>query len=318
MGFMSTVTPTPTNNRLDEIIRQIVREEITNPSVPAVSEPLQPTLKDGIWLLVMVTNVALLLALVPDTILTNSKLGLFLKLVPWLGSSLFVLGYAWFRDGILDLTRRRIFKVLLLAALVILTPLAVSKLRIFRIHPLIEPSTAKVLIDDKPVMTNSDDGINVSLQSHTITIMEDSADDGENADEKKQNKRKFQMSFREVFRAWRDSSYRPRWPLIYDVTVSDQKLVDLIEIRKEGDFDPDFWAQPAPAYGGAEVIRGAEPGLLLFNWTGGDVSLRLPYGRYKLTARRQNCADSEDQTVDVKKGVDSIAFQKDLCPKSGK
>jgi hypothetical protein len=326
---MSTATQTPATNgdsltttsaRLEEAIRQIVREEIKHPSVAALSEETkkvtevpasspQPNLKDGLWLLLIVTNVALLLALVPDNVLTNSKLGLLVKLVPWLGSYLFVLGYAWFRDGILELTRHIIFKVLMLGALVILGPLSVSKLRIFQVHPLIEPSSAEVQVDGEPVAVDTKGEIRISLQRHTITISENSTDEGE-----KPNTREFQMSFREAFRAWRESTYQPRWTLLYDVAVSDQKAVDELEIRKAGDLDPDFWRNPEPAYGGAAVTQGREPGMLLFKWTGGDVGLRLPYGSYKLTARRQGCLDTEVQSVEVKKGVGPVRFQRNLCP----
>lgn len=289
--------------RLEDAIREIVRAEIQQPTQPTV-QPTKPRLSDAFWLLIIVTNTALLIAVIPEVVLQDSKLALFVKLVPWLGGSLFVLGYAWFSDQILNLTRRPIFKFSLMILLLVLIPVSISQLEVFSVRPLIEPKNAQLWVDGKAANLDDNDWVRLSLQSHDISIIDQT--DNENGEP---NKRKFYLTYSEVFHAWRDSDYRPHWALIYSVPIN-AKFANELEIRKDdSNFDSLFWSKPPPTYSGEEVRRGAMQNTLLFTCDKGTFALPLPYGTYTLTSHKTGCDKVEKQIVTVKPGVEQVELR---------
>jgi hypothetical protein len=276
--------------------------------VPSAT-PTTPTGKDAFWLAMVVANAALLIAVLPADVLTSSRLGLLVKVVAWLGGSVFLLGYKWFRDRLLNLTRKTTFKIAQSILLCALVPINVSQLQV-DIHPLIEPKDAKVQVGEGKSQDVGNRGLKLSLQGHDIIVSDKNTDDsGQSIN------RKFHLTFTEVLRAWRDPSSRPHWPLIYKVPIYVQSEIDELEIRKDDRmFDSEFWNNPAKASEVAELRRGEDPGVLIFPWKTGAVLLRLPYGSYKIVARRNKCDKKEEKQVVVTGGLGLVTFETELCP----
>jgi hypothetical protein len=99
---------------IETAIRDLVADQIkvsTAPgAAPAVSVPAKP--RDALWLLLALTDLALLVLMIPADVLKDSRLDLFVKLTPWLATSLFALGAAWFKDWLVAFSRSpRLHKV---------------------------------------------------------------------------------------------------------------------------------------------------------------------------------------------------------------
>lgn len=307
-----SVTPTKKSplTQIDEALREIIREELGR--TPTSTPEKRPHLGDAAWLVVIVTNLALLLALIPDSVLQSTKLGLIIKVIPWLGSYLFVLGYAWFSDQIIRFTRQPAFKVTQIVMLVVLAGVSFSRLQVFDIHPLIEPQGAEVMVDGGLVTVDKDGSIAVSLKSHDITIT-DKSDKNQRGEP---NEREFQLSFRDAFHAWRDSNYKPHWPLTYEIWFTAEKPISELEIRKiDGNFDADFWAKPSSTASKRPLTRGRDVNVLLFAWEQNTrtVAFDLPFGTYKVLAKKFDCQGIEEHEFTARSDAENIRFQKDLC-----
>jgi hypothetical protein len=272
----------------------------------------QATLKHVFLFVVVVANVALLISLIPTEILGSQKLSSLLKVVSWLGSSVFVLGFKWLRDWILKLTEKVVFEVSQAVLFLALVLLVFSQLQIFKLHVVIEPDDAEVQIDNGKPESVASGWIEVSLQPHEIIVTDKKPDDNEQP-----IKRKFSLAFRDIFHAWRNPEFGIHLPLLYDVPIEVQNGINELEIRKnDRKFDPEFWNSPPKSNLGKEVKRGSESGFLVVSWKDHADSLRLPYGDYHIVARQKDCRDSEDQPVPVNRDLVIVKFTKVLnCPK---
>jgi hypothetical protein len=300
----------PPVNRLEDAIRQIVREELNSPTKIESSEASRPTWKDAFWLAIFVIDVGLLLWWIPGSLLKDEHLDFLTKLVPWLGSYLFVLGYSWFRERILVFSRTKLFKGTLIALLVLLIPLYGSQMRLFHVSPRVEPKEETILKIDNETEKDPEN-IWQSLRRHDVTVTDSAG----------KNERKFVLGFGDIFRSLMDSSYRPRWPLLYEVLIATQDPEAEVIIEKtDSEFDRDFVNQQVFSKTGLPLKFAGDRKLTLHfiapeNQVGDTDTLRLPYGIYKMIARKESCGSIEKENIQVGTGQKSAGFvcEKPLC-----
>jgi len=301
-------------------------EDKSKPSVPnipkkripphkrrkATQSATQPSIKHAFWFVVFVLNAAFLIFLIPTSILGNEKLSLLLKAVSWLGGSVLVLGFKWFRDHILKLTERLVFKTIQCILLIVLSVILILGLPLFKLYLFIEPADAEVQIDEAKMQSAAAGCVRLSLQPHEITVTDKKTDDNGQPIQ-----RKFNFAFSDIFQAWRNPKRGLHMPLLYDVPIEVENAVTDLTIRKDDlRFDSEFWNNPPKSNLGKDLRRGVETGTLLVSWNGHADSLRLPYGDYHIVARQENCRDADDRTVHVNCDVEIVKFSRALrCPR---
>ena len=280
--------------KLEQAIREVVREELGRPIQHERVEP-KPTLSDAVWWLLCVIDIGLLLWWIPETFFENRKVDFYIKAAAWVGSYLFLLSYAWFKDQILAFSRRRIFKSLIIGALVILFPVYVSLLPIFSLNPRVEPKTAELIVDGKTEAKVRPDDLRLSFGVHKITVVDASDVEGS------PNSRPFQVGYSDFFRAWFWKDGRPYWPLLYAVAVqAHEPGVTIIIRKKDGDFDRDFAnKKPTPSTEFGAPVKFIEPGKALSFLAIENVidSISLPYGTYEFTGLKEGCGQSQPQSI---------------------
>jgi len=295
--------------RLEESLRDLVHEEM---GVVRASAPKQlPSSSDAFWLFLCVADAALLLWLLPDAMLANKRMELVGKLLTWLGGSLFVLGYVWFRDLFLSFVRHRAFKITLILLPIFLIPAYVTQMDIFPASPIVEPPNAELEIDGVPRQKKN---LKLSLSYHAVIIRESGKHD-----ESPINERPFEFGPTDVWDTWWNNK-KFYWPLFYKVPV-DFNLAgpETIELSKDdGRFDSEFrTSKPQLTFQGADGETnhfGAwrEGNSIIFSWPYqpgaiGSISLMLPYGTYHLTATfsdKPNCDKAAVISFTAKSGVE--------------
>jgi hypothetical protein len=279
-------------SKIEESLRELVREELKGKPPPPV-----PDRRQIIWLCLCVANVALLLWLLPETIFKDRAENLS-KFVVWLGSSVFVSSFVWFREQLLGLTRSRVFKITLAVAVPILMLVYISQLNIFAIHPDIEPRNLRMIVDEQPAGDEDPQNLSVSLQTHSITVQPANWRP-QNDDNIYPRPRTFKLTKLDVLQAWWGTK-KPRWRLIYDVYVQPAGAVDEVIVRPV-EIDRDFMLKPDPPLSdfiGAPAVRGQE---LVYDWHGAEdaqLPLRLPEGKYTIFSRKKKC-DGQEKQVEV-------------------
>ncbi len=282
-------------SKFEDSLRELVREELKGQK-PAPA----PDRRQVFWLFLCVTNTAMLLWLLPETIFNNQRTENLGRFVVWLSSSVFISSFIWFREKLLGLTQSRIVRVALGLAFPILTLLYISQLSIFPIHPIIEPSGAELIIDGQHVNDEDREDLRLSLSEHPVTVQPAGWLPQNNNGE---YPRKFKLTRLDLFSAWW-SGQQPRWPLIYDVYIEAKGPVDEVVVQSVGqDLDREFVRRPyaplAPATFpvGAPLAKGRE---LVYQWHGTSdalLPLRLPYGRYVIFSRKKDCAGDPAEVV---------------------
>jgi hypothetical protein len=139
-------TPKSDDARVVEALRALVRQEIGRPE-EETAPAAEPSLKEGVWLLLFCLNAILLVSRLPHEVLSDPAVETAGKLLPALLGSLFVIYLAWFRERLLVLTRHRRFNQSQVALLLVLAFVAMP---LFPISPEILPKGAALSIDGKP------------------------------------------------------------------------------------------------------------------------------------------------------------------------
>ena len=280
----------PASIKLEQAIREVVREEVARPR-PLIVPEAKPTFSDAAWWLLCLIDIALLLWWIPENFFESRRVDFFIKAAAFIGSSLFLLTYAWFKEQILSFTRRRIFHVLVIAFLIVLLPFYISLFPIFRLNPRVEPQTAELIVDGKTETKFRPDDLRLSVGQHTITVIDTTSDE-------KPNSRDFQVGYLDFLRSWFRKDAGPYWPLLYPVGIStDEPGVVIVIRKKDGDFDRDF-TRGRHTTGFKAPIQFIEPKVLSFaaNENGID-SISLPYGTYEFIARKEGCGQTEPQII---------------------
>ncbi len=289
--------------QLETAIRSLVREELGKPQTQDEPE-IVPRASDAGWFLVVVTNSVLLLTLVPDEWFKDPRIEILGKLVPWLGSGLFLVGCTWFRDRFLQIGRQRAFKVGMVITLVVLS---LIQLPLFSINIAAAPADAKVLVDSRLL----DDPTRhqwLTLGRHEVRVVQSLGED--------RNERIFSLSSADLlpgFLGW--SPERLRCPLLWkvDFAVPDHPGATLRIESSDGAFDDHFWN----SYAETPLVRisDSSDSTALFTLRSNSYaeSAMIPVGSYRVTAQVQGCA-LESQNVRVGPGTDStVTFETMTC-----
>jgi hypothetical protein len=152
-------------SKVEESLRELVREELKGHKPPPA-----PDKRQVIWLCLFVANTALLLWLLPETIFTTKRAENLGKILIWLGSSVFISSFVWFREKLLVLTHSRAIKIVLIVALPILMLVYLSQLDIFTIHPVLQPSNAELILDGQAVSEEDREDLLLSLNPHKVIV----------------------------------------------------------------------------------------------------------------------------------------------------
>jgi hypothetical protein len=302
----------PPAARLEESLRDLVHEEMGIVRDSAQKKQT-PSGKDAFWLFLCVADAALLLWLLPDAMLANKRMELVGKLLTWLGGSLFVLGYVWFRKLFLSFVRHRGFKITLITLPFFLVPLYVTQMDIFPGAPVVEPKNADLEIDGLP---RQKENLKLSLANHTVIVRE-SGKYGEATG----NEREFKFGPKVVWdRWWNDKKFY--WPLFYKVPVDfNLEGPEKIElVKNDGRFDPEFRSskpQLTVEGEGGEITNKdgtwRDDNSIVFDWpyssgTEGSVAVTLPYGKYLLTATysdKDKCDKGAVKSIMARPGVEA-------------
>ncbi|HKQ51901.1 MAG TPA: hypothetical protein VJT74_05995 [Pyrinomonadaceae bacterium] len=288
-------------SKVEESLRELVREELKGraPAPP-------PDGKQIFWLFLCVANAVMLLWLLPETIFDNKRVENLSKFVVWLGGSVFISSFVWFREQLLVLSRKPLFKWAQLVALPLLTLLYLSQLSIFTIHPNIEPKDSELIVDGRNMSEDEREDLSLSLGEHKVVVQPAGWDPRKDSGQFPRPRR-FRLTLSNVLSAWWGGA-QPRWPLVYDVNVKASGAVDEVVVQNVGpEFDPVFASSPEPPLSPGEVSQPIVAPVvnqreLVYQWHGASdvrLPLRLPHGKYVLFSRKKGCADKLPVNVEV-------------------
>ena len=302
--------------RLEESLRDLVHEEMG--VVRAEAQKPIPSRSDAFWLFVCVADAGLIIWLLPDAVLGDKRLELLSKLFTWLGGSLFVLGYVWFRELFLAFVRHRAFKITLLAIPVFIVPFHITQVPIFFVKPQVDPSNAEVEIKGRPVHIT---GIRLPLQSHEAVVKIQGQ--GNNS---KVYTRTFELTASDIWGTWwRDE--QPYLPLTFYVPLTFEEAPETIEIVKEDmRFDRKFRnSVPQLTFKNENGDNEDKPGTwmadgrIVFsipNQPLGGAGITVPYGKYNATARFPGCDKTAGFSFMAKPGIESTDSEPITVPRT--
>jgi hypothetical protein len=238
----------------------------------------------------LIVDLAIILAIAPEAILKNAHFELVSKLVPWVCGALFLSHPAWLRDQILRLSVLPWFKSLLVGTFfVVLIP----QFEVIQVNPQIFPKDAILFIDGQP--RPWDTPFRLRLGSHSVEIRPPMSSNRE------EKPRQFALSPAQVlsYSTWFRS--RPHWGLIYQLPLmGDTHKYELVIRRKESgtpdakdaEFDRDY-LNNSPLYG-VRLVKSDHAAVTYAAAEGEDLSGKvwLPAGAYQLTATRIGCSPS--------------------------
>lgn len=282
-------------DKLTEAVRELIRQELQSPQETQAA--VEPRISDAGWLLLTIADLVLLLSLVPARWFESPLAGVLEKLVPWLCSGLFLVGYTWFRDRLLIFTRTRYFKIALLSVFPLLL---VSYTPVFAIRFMVEPAAgASLLVDGKPA--NPSGKIWLHLRSYEISVR--SAQSGATG-------RDLEIGPSDLWRGiFGLFGNKVDCPLLWDVELmrSDQRS----QLRIEGITDQTFLQNPSV---GGSFSRDGESILFHFPEGGVLVHAKLPVGRYRIRAESPGCEPSSFRDVQVGPGSTLLQIEGLQCP----
>jgi hypothetical protein len=301
-------------SKIEDSLRELVREELDGRKPPP-----PPDRKLFFWLFLCVTNVAMLIWLLPETVLDSKRVEAATKFIIWLGGSIFVSCFVWFRDQLLGLAQKPFFKRMQIAAFPVLILLYLSQLNIFTIHPVIEPSDAELILNGQSVSEDEREDLSLSLNKQKI-IVQPAGWKPQDDLSAYPRPRKFMLTKSDVlYYAWLGRE-QPRWPLIYNVYIKASGSVDQVVVqRREGDFDSGFVKEPEPALSdGLTLDTPAATGReLVYQWRKMKdiiLPLRLPYGKYTVFTRKEGCAEKFTADIDVPAVKNTRTELREPCP----
>lgn len=288
-------------SKFEESLRELVREELEGRK-PAPA----PDGRQVFWLFLCVANAAMLIWLLPETVFHNQRAENLSKFVVWLGGTVFISSFVWFRDKLLGLTRSNLFNGVQVLALPLLTLLYLSQLSIFTIHPIIEPKDAELIIGGQNVSQEEREDLPLSLNKYEIILQPAGWKPVEDTSVYPQP-RKFMLKRSDVFSAWW-GGVQPRWSLIYNVYLNPHGEVAEVVVQSVGqDFDSTFVDKPEPPPSDQRLARTIGPPRasareLVYEWHGArDITLpiRLPHGMYEIFSRKKGCEETHRAEVEV-------------------
>jgi len=270
-GENASGPPTP-SEALAEAIRALVREELQQP-IPSTVAKQPPTWQDAVWLLILIVNIVLCVALIPERWLKDPALEMVGKVLPWLGGGTFVLGTTWFRDRLLAFSRSRRFKIAMASAI---APLVLLQIHFIPLRPQVDPADSHFFVDGElqEGHFDGDTRIWVKLSRHTFKVQPHES--GGSATE-----RTIEWGWLRVLQVSL-SNHQPQWALIYPVNITSNGKGCRVHIRKvsaKGQFDSDFFDERLKKVADA----------LEFEPKFDSDEVRLPLGTYEFSVEKAGC-----------------------------
>jgi hypothetical protein len=207
--------PSTPSEALAEAIRALVREELNRPTpapAPTTTPEQRPTWRDGVWLLILVVNVVLFVALIPKEWWHSPELEMPGKILPWIGGGTFILGATWFREHLIAFTRSRALKMTMVCAI---GPLVMLQVRFVSLRPRIDPLESHFYVDgtQQQQRFQGQTRIWLRLGGHKFRIQPH--DSGTAATE-----RNIEWGWTRLLGAW-VANRQPQWALVYPLTITD-------------------------------------------------------------------------------------------------
>jgi len=275
----------------------------------------RPSGSDALWLAITLINLVLIIWLLPDSLIDpekNKPLNLLIKILP-ITFGLFAAGYLWFKVRLRRFLKQTSYKITMTALMAVLLTLHISQLPFFPIYPQVEPPNAQIEVDSKPVQLNNG-RLFTTIKDHTVTLKPPQGED--------HGERPFSISYKDVFFGI-FKTYSPRWSLLCKVGIAtEDPHVEVVIEKTDNAFDDGFIRNPpAPLmkdHGTTFKQRGTENNVFVYtgvsNPSGGGDYIKLPYGQYKLTARKSGCA-TDEQSLTIEPGglAEPVVHFGELC-----
>jgi hypothetical protein len=281
-----------------------LREEVRHETgaEPPPRRAKRPSGSDALWLAITLLNLVLIIWLLPDSLIDpekNKPLNLLIKILP-ITFGLFAAGYLWFKVRLRSFLKQTSYKITMTALMAVLLTLHISQLPFFPIYPQVQPPNARIEVDTKPAQLNNG-RLFTTIKDHTVILKPPEGED--------HGERPFSISYKDVFFGL-FKTYSPRWSLLCKVGIATQDPdVEVVIEKTDNPFDDEFIRNPPAPWmkdsGTTFKQRGAENNVFVHtgvsNPSGGGDYIKLPYGQYKLTARKSGCTTAE-QPLTIKPG----------------
>jgi hypothetical protein len=270
---------------------------------------------DAFWLVLTIVNCALFLWLIPDKVLKADWFDVLSgKIAPWLATSVFVAGYTWWTDEILQFSRSRVFRAL---QVVIFVPLFLTEVPLITISAEITPPNAQLWIDGERTTRSRAAWRNESYL-HDIQLVfkphRFEVKPPDYWDPNHNGAQEIELGWRDMFTALagrREFHWSIVWPVTFSAACSPTRIIAIRDGRDAFDnnylatwaLDQEVWpvAFVAP-YGRLKwddrgTFKAVEVPLPHSNLGVLNVTVRLPAGNYRFIALRSNAVDEAMESV---------------------
>lgn len=300
----SSASPGPGAGKLEEAIRELIRDELKQ---PASQSTAPPAWENVIWVGMIVANVVLLVTALPDRILKDTSFELASKLIGYAFGGVLLVYSGWAREKLLELSGVRWFQA---CQIVLFLGLMIGRLPLFALSPELNPPGATLSVDGAPpVELKRGENLRLVLGSHTIRVAPKAGD------EKLENgmtaePAQFTISWKDLlFRSAREKksiSWSPLYPLIIHANNTDSTL----EVKGDG------LLLPGLAEAQAENTTLTNTGILKIPMSGNQLmTAYLPLGGYKITERlASGKAISPDSCVTMAAEINRVVLKEKSCP----
>jgi len=276
--------------KLAEAVRGIIRESgVSTGTARNTEDTANPGLWNVFFLLLLISNLAFTVYLIPTKLMEGPHWELLGKAIPAVGGSLFVIVASWYKSWTLRVCKTSTFRISQAAlSIIFLFSLWIPWLRV---QPRIDPLDAQVLVDDETEPRNVSAPMWLSMKPHSFRVRIWQSG--------KPRERKFGLTRKELLQAsfWGE---QPRWAMCYKVKFSSG--TPGIKVRIVSDpafgFDKDFLRNWLPEH---SLQMGPDNSLIFILPSAEDSSggTQLPMGKYKVIPFKGGCQDGESQDLTV-------------------
>ena len=286
-------SPKSDDAQVVEALRALVRHELGRPKEEPHHAP-EPSLKEGVSLLLFCLNTVLLVSRLPRELLSDPAMEAAGKLLPALFGSLFVIYLAWFRERMLALTRHRRFNQSQAGLLLVLAFTAVP---LFPIRPDILPKGTGLSVDGKP--HKNPRTLWLSLGAHDV-LLQPARDAGAEP-------RQFRFGVSHLLRALWFGGQAPDWSLLYPVGFKARDLAAKVQVRKiRGVYYDDIFE-------GNDLDRRGDAAFVLFMDQNRMRTVPLPLGNYELQWTLGSGKTCRPYPLEVKGADDLTSLEDQPC-----
>jgi len=276
-----------------EALRSLIRQETGKPVPPNE----HPSLREGLWLLLLSLNVVLVVLRLPRELLSDPGVELAGKLLPVLLGSLFVIYLAWFRERMLALTRHSRFNQSQVALFFVL---AFISLPLFPITPKVMPKGTAFSVDGKLHKVVQRIGLACG-NAHDVILYPPKDSEAK--------QRQFRFPVRSLLGAVWSRGNGPEWSLLYPVDFTARNARSKVQVRKiQGELYDDIFE-------GSDLDR-LDRSAFVLGMNGNRVrTIELPLGSYELQWILESGQSCSAYPLEVTAGEQAEARLEDKpCP----